>query len=64
VPIPSGQDSVCSVCYGDPAWGTDGLLRGRMEEQARSAESDARQAEEAEAMARLEREYDPGLGQP
>ena len=40
-PIPDGQ-SVCSMCYGDPAYGTDGLyeewLRGQEAEAGLAAE--------------------------
>ena len=61
VPIPNGQDSMCSVCYCDPAWGHDGLLQARLDEQARVSAQQAMEHEAALAEASAEREYDPGL---
>lgn len=62
VPIPPGQSGLCSTCYGDPDWGTDGYLRARLAQQRRVANSQAREAEEAADIANLGREYDPGIG--
>lgn len=33
LPIPDGQGSCCSICYGDVEHGTDGYYRRWMEEQ-------------------------------
>lgn len=63
LPIPKLQSSLCSICYGDPDWGTDGYLRARLAWQREEAEAQARQADEAAAMAELEKSYDPGIQQ-
>ena len=47
VPIPEGQN-VCSVCYGDPFYGKDGILLRMMEKdfQEMQAEDKAKDLEE------------------
>ena len=37
VRIPEGQE-ICSICYGDPDYGSDGYLRALMEEELESKE--------------------------
>ena len=40
--IPADQGSrTCSMCYGDPDWGTDGYLRRAMEENRRQQEEES-----------------------
>lgn len=62
IPIPDGQSGICSTCYGDPEWGSDGYLRATLQRGAElAAEQDAaaqeRSAEE-EGRAKL---YDPAI---
>lgn len=61
VPVPDGQSGICSVCYGDPEWGTDGYMRASMRHGAELAaemdrEAEARALEIAEASM-----YDPAV---
>ena len=49
-PLPdSHRHRTCSMCYGDPDWGTDGYMRRAMEEDRRQQEEEEwyRQQEEA-----------------
>ena len=46
VQIPDGQ-GVCSMCYGDPGYGTDGLYQHYLDEQAREA-AELKQIEDAQ----------------
>ena len=46
LPIPKGQ-KICSMCYGDPDYGSDGYYRQWQEEQRRK-EEDAQASEEME----------------
>ena len=46
LPVPEGQ-KVCSMCYGDPDYGSDGYYRDWIEEQRRR-EEDAQEDEEME----------------
>lgn len=32
--IPSGQSGICSMCYGDMAWGSDNYYRDLMREES------------------------------
>ena len=43
LPIPDGQGSSCSMCYGDPHYGRDGYALRMLEEQAMN---EAMEAEE------------------
>lgn len=36
--IPDDQGSSCSMCYGDPDYGSDGYYRAYLEEQERQAQ--------------------------
>lgn len=48
VPVPDGQ-RICSVCYGDPFYGRDGILLRMMqeaEEEAAREEANRRLSEE------------------
>ena len=54
-PLPdSHRHRTCSMCYGDPDWGTDGYLRRAMEEENMS------QAEEEEWERQQEEEQEEG----
>ena len=49
VPLPeSHRYRTCSVCYGDPDWGTDGYLREMMETDQRLAAEEEWAAQERE----------------
>ncbi len=39
-PIPDGQGSSCSMCYGDIAYGSDGYYEEWAREQERQQEND------------------------
>lgn len=39
IPIPDNQN-VCSMCYGDPEYGSDGYYQTWLEEQAREKEQE------------------------
>ena len=43
-PIPEGQGSSCSMCYGDPFWGRDGYYLAYLEEEERAAQERAEAA--------------------
>lgn len=45
VTIPDGQ-RVCSVCYGDPEYGRDGILREQMQQDAEAQYAHEQQQEE------------------
>ncbi len=50
-PIPEGQGSCCSMCYGDPSYGSDGYYQAMLdqqykEEMARQYHEDNREREE------------------
>ena len=45
ISIPEGQDS-CSMCYGDPSYGTDGYYEQWMLEQEKDERLRQRQEEE------------------
>ena len=44
--IPEGQGSSCSMCYGDPFYGSDGYLLAMMEEQERQMSEQAHKMEQ------------------
>ncbi len=37
VTIPRGQHGICSSCYGDPSWGSDGYLAASIAESEKKA---------------------------
>ena len=48
LPIPDGQGSSCSYCYGDMNYGKDGYYREWAEEQERQWEIEEQARQEAE----------------
>ena len=49
-PIPEGQGSSCSMCYGDPFYGRDGYALRYLEEQDRRHQQEEQEQREAEEM--------------
>lgn len=45
-PIPEGQGSSCSMCYGDPYHGRDGYYLQMLEEQAQQEQTRQHEMEE------------------
>ena len=45
VPVPPGQN-YCSMCYGDPDYGSDGYMRQLMERERKAKELEEAMAEE------------------
>lgn len=58
-PIPDGQGSSCSMCYGDPYHGSDGYYMNYLEKQEQEAQRQ-REAERAEEE-RIQQEIDDEL---
>lgn len=44
-PIPDGQGNSCSMCYGDPYYGSDGYYLDYLEQQAEYAQQEQAQQE-------------------
>ena len=48
-PIPDGQGSSCSMCYGDPSYGRDGYYQQWLEDAARQQAEQQQQEGERQA---------------
>lgn len=59
-PIPEGQGSSCSMCYGDPWYGKDGYALRELERQ--QEEEHWRRMEEEYARIQQEQQSDEGSG--
>ena len=47
-PIPAGQGSSCSMCYGDPAWGKDGYYQEYLDQMNQQEAARRQQPEDTE----------------
>ena len=59
VVVPRGQHGICSVCYGDPEWGSDGYLAASMRASEEKAAELERERERELEDRKLASRYEP-----
>lgn len=60
-PVPPGQDRICSICYGDPAWGTDGYLQAQLDAQRKVVLEQEEERDRVMEGEKLATRYEPGV---